>query len=688
MALKKYAPKILFLFSLIIPLLTSYPSIGWWDSGIHASHAYYLSVPGPGDSILYILIGKLFSIIFFFLTPIKAITLVSIFSTCLASVFFYFTMVRILNSFSDESKESVVIASSFVTALSLPFLYSIWIESYVTRTYTLGLLIASMIIFCTVKLWLSRDENEKRKLFFVIVFLLSIDYAAHRLNMPYIPFLLILLIFPLRKNLLSLKFWGWTVLLIAIGLSIHLYLLIRSPQHPLFYMDNIRNFKDLIAWINMDRFGEKNLSIIFDRRAPFWDYQVNFMYLRYFGWNFLGTNGSSFISGIIYLTAIPFVLGCIGFVYSLIKRIKIWTVIFVIFLLFSFGLVVYSNIREGFDQVREIDRLFIPSFMIFLFWVGIGMYFILVQFSRLLEKINLGSLLKNLKIVSLGLLILPVNIIVNNWNVCDKSKYYFPEDFAYNILSSCDKNAVLFTNGDNDTFPLWYLQSVEEYRPDITVANASLLNTDFFVQQLMESKNTFNIDPDILKNGLEPSKLDKPLEIVLPPADSKQKNPMDTLKATYTGRQFGKFSGLLPQDQVMMSFLEKNKWKRPVYFCVTVDPSSMLGLNDYLRSDGIVSKLVPYKNEKIDPEILGHNLMDVYRFRSFNNPDVRIERSIIRLYNNFRNLFYKLADYYLNSGNKKEAQKVFDAMQEKLPEWRFPVEQNKFINYLEKRLGE
>jgi hypothetical protein len=681
LVVKKYLPWFLFILSFTLLYISSYPAIGWWDSGIVAANSYNLSIPDPGGSILYVILGKLFTILFFFLPPTKAITLVSIVSTSAASVFFYYFMIEVLNNFSRSSESSKIIAS-FSSAFALPFLFSIWSESNVSRVYSLGLLLTSIILLCALKIWLTDDEKKKVKLFLLIIFLLAIDFAAHRLNMPFIPFIILLLAFPLRKHLFRVKFWLMIILFAAAGLSIHIFLLIRSTQSPPFRMDDIKSFRDLLDWINMVRYGQSNFSMILHRLAPFWDYQIKFMYLRYFGWNFLGTNAQSFLG---YFTVFPFLLGVAGFFYSLVKKIKVWSLISIIFLLFSFGLIVYANISDGFDKIREIDRLFIPSFMIFLLWVGIGMFLFTEAVSKLLSKFKYSKAIIILPVVCL--FVLPFNLILTNWKNCDKSKFYFPEDFAYNILSSCEKNAVLFTNGDNDTFPLLYLQSVKGYRTDVSVANVYLLNTKFFVKELMYDNNGFKIDSSLLNyNKLRPELLTQPVDIILPCSGRADEGNIvtDTLRVKYEGRNSGGENYLLRQDRVIISFLKNNTRERPVYFCSTVSPDNLLGLENYLRDEGIVNRLVPVKGDSISTFALENNLMHKYRYCCFNDRAVVIDNATKYIFNLFRAELYKLILFYKQNGNESKAKDVFNFMQENLPSWRFTEKENEFLTGLNK----
>ena len=689
LSIKQFIPRILFSATFILLLLTSYPSIGWWNSGGYAAWASNFSIPDPGGSILFVLLGKVFITFFFFLPAIKAITLISIISSSLAAVIAYYTLLIIFNNLPVVLPETGKIVTAFFTSLSIPFLYSIWAESTVSREYVLGLLLTAVLIYCSFKIWFSDEEAEKTRLFFLITFILGIDFTAHRLNTPFIPVALMLLIFPLRKELKYARFWLIFIGMYLLGFSLNLFVLIRSASHPAFAMDDVQNFSQLFAWINMRRYGESNFSIIFNRRAPFWSYQVNHMYLRYFGWNFLGTQGGYSIANLIYFSYIPFLLGIIGFVYSLIKKFKIWILITITFFFFSFSLVMYSNIREGFDLIREIDRLFIPSFYVFIFWVGIGLYFLINLLNKLLVKFQFtrGKLVIAFSLLSF--LILPLNIITANWEKCNRNKYYFPEDFAYNLLIGCEKNAVLFTNGDNDTFPLWYLQSVGNVRKDVAVVNLSLLNTNYYVQQLQQENKFFTGDSSILNpDKFRPSLLAFPLLIKIAKDDTSfSSNNIDTLKAEYEGRSFGKKQGLLPQDKALISLLEKNGWKRPVYFAATVNQNNTVGLSGYLGSAGIIQKLVPVKGDSILPLQMGKNLLQKYRYRNFNNKNVYADRTAVQLFNNYRHLFILLSRYYLSRGDKEKALQIFNAMRSKLPDWRFTEEQNHFVNDFKNKLN-
>ena len=144
----------------------------------------------------------------------------------------------------------------------------------------------------------------------------------------------------------------------------------------------------------------------------------------------------------------------------------------------------------------------------------------------------------------------------------------------------------------------------------------------------------------------------------------------------------------MPQDKALISLLERNHWKRPIYFSTTVDAGNLVGLSDYLKIEGMAQQLTSVKGDSLNPKQLEDNLFNNYRFRNFNNHNVYTDRETNNLFNNYRQIFVQLSQYYLNKGDKEKALEVFKSMQTRLPSWRFTDEQNRFVLDFEKELRE
>lgn len=247
---------------------------------------------------------------------------------------------------------------------------------------------------------------------------------------------------------------------------------------------------------------------------------------------------------------------------------------------------------------------------------------------------------------------------------------YYPSMLEYNknIMASCDKDAILFTNGDNDTFPMWYLQLVENYRTDITVVNLSLLNVSWYIKQLKNSypfgsNNLFLTLSDAEIDSLRPIRWqEKMVEI---PVQGDSLNTEGTIKwlvkPTYENK------AIRVEDIMLIEILRSNKWNRPVYFSTTVYDANRLGLDKYLTLEGLVYKVNTHE-EEINPETLRTNLTKVYTYNSVKDSHLIDVDEILSLFQNYRYSYLKLISYYIDHGLKDKARNTLSNMKKELPE--------------------
>ncbi len=511
-------------------------------------------------------------------------------------------------------------------------------------------------------------------------------------------------------NIASLSF-----LLIFLGYTTYTMVLIRANAHTPMNENNPSNLERLISYLNREQYGEAPLLKRRYSQEPqhqemytnyksdsqfFLKYQMDHMFGRYFLWNFVGRESDIQDAGVNWkqLWAIPLLVGLFGLYYHFKKDWKMGFIFFTFFLLMGFVLAVYFNMQD--PQPRERDYFYIGAFFAFSIWIGIGVY-------GLIELVQ--EYLPTKKELSVGIVtaffftFIPLNMARTNFVPQDRSDDYVAWDYSYNLLQSCEPDAILITNGDNDTFPLWYLQDVEGVRRDIRIVNLSLLNTDWYISQLKnETPYGAKKVPISLSDGqiatIQPIQWEKK-DLVIPLPGNviiSEMSVVDKVRAASLPKkdssitfsleptiQFGEISAIRVQDIMVYDIIRTNNWKRPIYFAVTSTPDSKIGLSKYMRMDGLAMKLIPFETPSdegvIVDSILAENLFNSptvgdknyrrgYMYRNLNNPNVTYDENVIRLVSNYRNAFLRLALHYLNTTKENaKAISVLDSMEAKIP---------------------
>ncbi|MCH8285456.1 DUF2723 domain-containing protein [candidate division KSB1 bacterium] len=484
--------------------------------------------------------------------------------------------------------------------------------------------------------------------------------------------------------------------IVAIGRSTYFMISIRSAMEPLIN-ENDPSSLGMLYYLNREQYGTTSLlSTTFDRAAPFWDYQIKYMYLRYFSWNFIG-KGLTFDGGgrgfilesfsFIGLKGLPFLVGMIGLFYHSVKDWKKSFAIFAFF--FTGGLLLVIYLNQANPQPRERDYVYVGSFFVFAIWIGLGAMAILSKIKQIFSD---GTFQKTVTGFIAVVLVMagPWNQFNHNYDSHDRTGNYVPWDYSYNILMSCEPNAIIFTNGDNDTFPLWYLQEVEGIRKDVKIVNLSLLNTTWYVNQLKNYEPKLNIAlTDAQISQLGPVAWESQVITIPVPRSVYEAHFQEygqtvppqydtvnsiSVQANHT-IQVGDQTALKVQDLMIYHLISNNQWQRPVYFAITVSPAFYAGFDKYFRLDGLAWRITPVENAPLLQDKLGKNLMEVFQYRGLNDPDVYLDFGTLRLLYNYRQGFLRFAQQYLNSGNQTEAIRVLDSMQENVPDFRMIKDQ-------------
>jgi hypothetical protein len=500
----------------------------------------------------------------------------------------------------------------------------------------------------------------------------------------------------------------------------------------------------------------------------FFSYQVNFMYWRYFLWNFAGrqneiqgygeiANGN-WMTGIKFLDErrlgpqdnlpdfiaknkghnkfylLPLLLGVLGIlfqIYSGKKGTQDFWVVFLLFFMTGLAIVIYLN--QPPNQPRERDYAYAGSFYAFCIWIGLGVGMIEKGLRKYLKLPGLPSAIVA---AVLGLLV-PVQMVSQTWDDHDRSKRYLARDFGYNYLSTCEPNAVIFTMGDNDTFPLWYAQEVEGYRTDVRVCNLSYLQTDWYVDQMKRQAYESTPLPVSWKRSeyiqgkhdvafiLNPTNVPQDVALALarvksddnrvkkvgdyPPMDNIRSNwlyiPVDSAAVIRSGAVKPEYANLLTdnvvinlgpvsnankevvvpqkhalgkQEMMILDMLRNNEgWSRPFYFATTVGSDQYIRMESYFRQDGVAYRIVPYvtaNGRNIDTDILYENLMYKYRWGNLEEPGLYIDSNSMRMARLFRSIFGTLGERLIAEGRKDKAIEAMDYAVKSIPDYNVPYD--------------
>ena len=514
-----------------------------------------------------------------------------------------------------------------------------------------------------------------------------------------------------------------SLLLVILGYSTYAMIYIRSGLDPEIDENDPENTKQMVSYLNREQYGTwstfprrfkgipqewefKQLkdygkiskgqgyaSYEWDKQMDFmWNYQIKKMYLRYFLWQFAGKGNTIGADGFIKETisfnglfGLPLFLGLIGMIYHFYRHWRHALSLSALLILTGIAIVIYLNQED--PQPRERDYVFVGSYFAFAVWIGMGVTAVIEMIQETLRNKAKLRYMVSVAASVLLLLAVPVNLLATNYTEHDRTGNYVAYDYSYNILQTCKENGILFTNGDNDTFPLWFLQYVYGIRKDVRVVNLSLLNTNWYIKQLKNEEPRVPISlPDSKIDQLEVMGWKEQTISIPVPQNVRQKMLTDLgevkelvpeesnipseisfkVKPTVFGQ------GIRVQDYMILNILYANRWQKPVYFAVTVSNQNKLNLDKYLSMDGLCFEVTPTVDDDIMAKNLQEHLFETFKFRGLNDPTVFLNDNIKGLLQNYRAAFLRLADYYRRKQNMESMLSVLDRMESVMPDSVIP----------------
>ncbi|RMH71084.1 MAG: DUF2723 domain-containing protein [Gemmatimonadetes bacterium] len=766
-----------FLFTLAIYTITLAPTTSFWDSGEYIACAYILGIPHPPGNPLYVLIGRLFSMIPYGEEVAWRVNFMSALSTAFSVMLIFLMTFRFTKNWGGSTILEDI--PRYVAGISAAFFYAfsftIWTNAIEAEVY--GPLVFFMALICWYVLyWGDQIKNKWHHMhILLIVYLFALAFGIHQTAVLIIPALIIFILISDYRTLLDTKLWFLLLVFATLGYSIHLYLIVRTQVNPGIDEADPYNLYMFGEYIQRKQYRPYRL---FERSAPFaiqfrdyikyhsWQY-LNFEQLQYwypqlkgalletvksvYGFLvlFIGLLGGlvhwftgkeredrpqSYLSFDDYLVRVfssrryflygifllilwgtpnpnPFnnllfnsiltnvtgtvpqfiallALAAIGpaivfliiaggaWVSQFIRPYRHFILLFLLVFITTVGFVFFMNLTD--HEVRDRDYFWSPGYMIWAIWMGLGTGGIVYWVSRWFKTASIGKYLVT-GLLGMGFIALPLGNMYTQFHSHDRTNEYIAHDYGLNLLESCDPNGIIFTNGDNDTFPLWFIQEVKHIRRDVTVANLSLLNTQWYIKQLRDEWGlaisfterelsyedmpgklypfrvpqrtpqkiagmTVNVpgDPNTdvvtvkdlavyniieqnarLATFLNPAEYDAFLQkypaakTILPKFEQRFGNPAIEKESIYIDVD------RIPESQRQQlgqayQDLVKLKWRRPIYFAVTVADLMDFDQQGYLSIEGLVFQLDPankVNRKSMDAVKMEENMWETYKYR-------------------------------------------------------------------------
>ena len=572
---------------------TAARTITWWDGGSYPLAAVTLGIPGTPGSLLLTLLGWIVSRI-----PIvhPVAFRLNLFAALLAAALVGLVSwlgARLATPEGRAPGPGEHFAGA-VAGLTFAFAFTPWTYATQFTPYVLSALWTALILIAALAWW-RRPASSTGILRLVVLFLLfGLDLSVHRTNFLLLPAALVWVALRRPASGHRLREAGAAVVGFALGAAFHLLLIPMAARRPPYLVEDTSTWAGWWSYVSVEQKGGGFLVQLLPRTADFISVQL-----------------ADYVAFLRHNLATPFLLpallAALGWGLVLRDHPRRAVGLLVFFLCASLGAVVYFNLPAHY--MRPIDRHYLPSLVILAPWMSVAIAALLRGAARLPGRQVLAPIL------GLAMALTPLAAWRANHGAYDLSRNRFTETFARNLLEPLPAHAILLTNGDNDSFPLWYLQQAEGVRRDVTVINLPLTNTGPYVAQLRcndpDLARLLEGDPlpqvlaprmangDAMATVVEPrSGLGLPLGVA----------PPDSVRFRPTGMMFG-------PDRVALDILRLTRWRRPLFLACTLGPGNLTWLLPFARPDGLAYRIVPTD----DPSVrdLDHERKHLFHHMSY-----------------------------------------------------------------------
>ncbi len=663
---------------LILYILTLSPSTAMWDTSEYIATAHILGIPHPPGNPLFVVLGRAWSLL---LSPLGLavavrVNLLAAVTSALAAGFYFLAAHRILWGFLRTGVRWIPLAGASAAVLLSATAFTVWNQSTVNeKVYTISVAILAAVVWMALR-W--RDLKERpsgTRYLLVAVYLLALGSTNHLMSVLPLPALALFVLLVGPGVLLKRDLWLRGIPLLLVGLSFNFFLPIRAAERPVINEGDptCESVGGAVAAVYTNgKAGCQNLALVLTRhqyqKPPLTQRQATLgqqllNYYQYFDWQWARGFDPDPLpgGGRTPITLFFLILGIWGLWVAWKGDRGAFYLLAGLVLTLTVGLVFYLNFRYGYSlaphiqdrdlhEVRERDYFFIASFGVWGLLAGLGLTALWQSVADALQ----GPRRQLLAAPVLAVVLIP---LVFNWAWATRAGDYATRDWAYNLLMSVEPYGVIFTNGDNDTFPLWYLQEVEGVRQDVTVVVGQYLYTDWYPKQLQELTSPGRQRPFLPEQGA--GVYGAPESPPAGPIISLAPEEMDQVAGGSTSGdltlplggiavQYPSGTYLDRGDQLTLAMIFDAIRERPIYFATPSGILGGLGLEPWAVRQGLAARLVPRDlNAAQDPglvrtaEGLGADWYDVprslrlmeevYSYRGLLDREVWTDRSTLNI---------------------------------------------------------
>jgi hypothetical protein len=768
-----------FAIAAVVYGLTVEPTASLWDCPEFIACGYKLEIGHPPGAPVFMLAANVFSQLAS--DPSQVALMVNLLSALLSAgcIFFLFlTITHLARKLICHSVEGMTIpqvivieACGMVGALAYTFSDTFWFSAVEAEVYAFSSFLTALMFWLILKWEDEADCPRSDRWIILIAYITGLSIGVHLLCLLCLPAMAFVVWFRrkgrtawVRGRLVRLSLT--CLLMVFIGFSSYGVIFIRANARPPMCENAPDNISSLFSYLNREQYGKTPLypriysmrhakayedwmgKIEYRDGVPtkdenlrfFLSYQVNFMYWRYFLWNFVGRqnniqgNGEvehgNWITGFRWIDdlllgcdtselpsdlaqnkgrnvfyALPLLLGLVGMIWQWRRGREgrqQFLIVMLLFVMTGLAIVVYLNQTPL--QPRERDYAYVGSFYAFAVWIGLGV----AGISRLIPR--WGAWL------ALLCLAVPIQMASQTWDDHDRSGRYTCRDFGANYLESMQRegNPIILTNGDNDTFPLWYNHEVEGVRTDTRDCNLEYLQTDWYIDQMKrpaydspalpiswrhedyqegrrnyiivrpelkeevkafmeahpeEAKELLGEEPFELKNIISRWVLSDQAEMQCIPTDSVTiTSEKGRMVISLKDRQV-----LYKNDLMVLEMLSHADWDRPIYTSISLGSDNLSYLRDHLVLEGLAYRVTPTATtQRIDVERLCDNVMHRFRYGGLNTKGIYLDEDVIRMANTHQVIMGVLIDSLLQQGDLKRALAVCRKWQREMPQENVP----------------